>query len=132
MLGRYEVSAPERRRAPEPAAMLAASAQLHSRGDFGGRAGGPGGGPRSAASPGPLARLSELREEAYCKVLRVFVVQQLYDLVRPAHAGAPLQCASLLPGAARALCAAAVQFCAPWSPSSVTRLFCGAELSCIT
>lgn len=62
-----------------PAAMLAASAALHGRGDFGGRAGGPGGGPRGAA---PLARLSELREEAYCKVLRVFVVQQLYDLVR--------------------------------------------------
>ena len=59
--------------------MLAASAALHGRGDFGGRAGGPGGGPRGGA---PHARLSELREEAYCKVLRVFVVQQLYDLVR--------------------------------------------------
>ncbi|KAK9830923.1 hypothetical protein WJX81_005699 [Elliptochloris bilobata] len=64
------------------AAMLAASAQLHGRSDFGGRAGGPGfhGALNPGVSPGPHERLSELREEAYCKVLRVFVAQRLYDL----------------------------------------------------
>lgn len=29
-----------------------------------------------------LERLSELREEAYCKVLRCFLASQQYDLVR--------------------------------------------------
>ena len=58
--------------------MLAASSQMPDRGDFGRRAAGPRAATGGAA---PCARLSELREEAYCKVLRVFVVQQLYDLV---------------------------------------------------
>ena len=29
-----------------------------------------------------LERLCELREEAYCKVLKCFVTSQVYDLVR--------------------------------------------------
>jgi hypothetical protein len=57
--------------------MLAATAQAHGRGDFG-RVGARA----AAAGMAPHARLSELREEAYCKVLRVFVAQQLYNLVR--------------------------------------------------
>lgn len=58
-------------------AMLAASSQAHGRGDFGRE-----GARAAAAGMAPHARLSELREEAYCKVLRVFVAQQLYNLVR--------------------------------------------------
>ena len=34
-----------------------------------------------AASGYVLERLSELREEAYCKVLRCFLASQQYDLV---------------------------------------------------
>ena len=32
--------------------------------------------------PGAQERLCELREEAYCKVLKCFVASQSYDLVR--------------------------------------------------
>ena len=36
-----------------------------------------------AATGYVLERLSKLREEAYCKVLRCFLASQQYDLVRP-------------------------------------------------
>lgn len=40
--------------------------------------------------PGAQERLCELREEAYCKVLKCFVASQSYDLVSFAQLVAPV------------------------------------------
>ena len=48
-----------------------------------------------AATGYVLERLSELREEAYCKVLRCFLASQQYDLVS-INTAMRLLCASLM------------------------------------
>jgi hypothetical protein len=48
------------------------------------------------ASDAVADRLCELREEAYCKVLKCFVVSQTYDLVRPCLRNIGTQLSSLL------------------------------------